>query len=238
MADALRAYGVRTEIRVIPTGLDLQRFERGDGDRFRARLGVGADRPVMLNVGRVAFEKNIEFLIDVLERVRSGVPEVLLVVAGEGPALAALRRRVESRGLGPNVRFVGYLDRGGELLDCYRSADVFVFASRTETQGLVLLEAMALGVPVVSTAVMGTKDVLEGARGAIVVDEDEKQFADAVARVLTNRDIRDRLRAEAREFVAARWSSAVMARRMLELYEDALKGRAIKSSRGRADRVS
>jgi len=235
MAEALRAYGVRTEIRVIPTGLDLQRFEGADGDRFRARLSVSRDRPVMLNVGRVAFEKNIEFLIDVLERVRSTVPEVLLVIAGEGPALPALLRRAESRGLGRNVRFVGYLDRSGELLDCYRSADVFVFASRTETQGLVLLEAMALGVPVVSTAVMGTKDVLEDARGAIVVDEDEKLFADAVAQVLTNRNLRDGLATDAREGVAARWSSTAMARRMLELYEDALCRGPVNSLRERAD---
>ena len=65
--------------------------------------------------------------------------------------------------------FVGYLDRRGALLDCYRAADVFVFASRTETQGLVLLESLALGVPVVSTAVLGTKEVLRNAAGAIVV---------------------------------------------------------------------
>jgi glycosyltransferase involved in cell wall biosynthesis len=70
------------------------------------------------------------------------------------------------------------------LLDCYRAGQVFVFASRTETQGLVLLEALALGTPVVSTAVMGTADVLKEAKGALVVEEDEATFADAVIRVL------------------------------------------------------
>jgi glycosyltransferase involved in cell wall biosynthesis len=134
------------------------------------------------------------------------------------------------------VRFVGYLDRDAELLDCYRSADVFVFASRTETQGLVLLEAMALGVPVVSTAVMGTKDILEGARGAIVVDEQRELFAAAVARVLTDRGMRDALGSAAREFVATRWAGTVMARRMLALYEDVLGGESVSSSRERADR--
>jgi glycosyltransferase involved in cell wall biosynthesis len=154
MADVLREYGVRTEIRVIPTGLDLGRLAGGDGERFRARHGIAPGRPVALTVGRVAFEKNIRFLIAMLERVRHAIPDVLLVIAGEGPALPALKREVGERGLAGHVCFVGYLDRGGPLLDCYRSADVFVFASRTETQGLVLLEAMALGLPVVSTAVM------------------------------------------------------------------------------------
>jgi glycosyltransferase involved in cell wall biosynthesis len=223
MADALAAYGVRTQIRVIPTGLDRERFAGGNGERFRARFGIDHDRPVMLTVGRVAFEKNIEFLIGVLERVRRVVPNVLLVVAGEGPALGALQGRVIGRGLESNTRFVGYLDRDSGLLDCYKSADVFVFASRTETQGLVLLEALALGVPVVSTAIMGTKAVLTGARGAIVVDEEEDQFASAVTRVLTNGSLRDALARDATAFVAAHWSSDTMARRMLGLYEHVLR---------------
>ena len=123
-----------------------------------------------------------------------------------------------AKGLGANVLFVGYLDRGSALLDCYLAANVFVFASRTETQGLVLLEAMALGTPVVSTAVLGTREVLEGAKGVVVVEEDRAQFARAVVDVLGNAARRQVLGAEAREFVATRWSSAEMARRVVALY--------------------
>jgi 1,2-diacylglycerol 3-alpha-glucosyltransferase len=126
---------------------------------------------------------------------------------------------VEQGGLSANVRFVGYLDRDGPLLDCFKAANVFIFASRTETQGLVVLEALALGVPVVSTAVMGTKTVLDGAHGAIVVEEDEALFADAVASVLTGRQLQISLAALAAEFVRTRWSSAEMAQRMHELYQ-------------------
>ena len=109
MADALAAYGIRTDIRVIPTGLDLERFRGGDGARFRARFGIEPGRPLMLTVSRVAYEKNIEFLLDVLALVRRAVPSVLLVVAGEGPALRSLERTVARRGLTANARFVGYL---------------------------------------------------------------------------------------------------------------------------------
>lgn len=219
MADALLDYGVKSTIDVIPTGLDLQKLSGGDGDRFRAVLGIDRTRPVMLNVGRVAFEKNIAFIIDVAARVRVAIPDVLLVVAGEGPALNSLRRRVSEQGLARNVRFVGYLERDRGLLDCYRSADVFVFASNTETQGLVLLEALGLGTPVVSTAVMGTQAVLAGARGAIVVDENVEQFAAAVVRVLSQPALRESLAAHAAEFVARDWSSSEMARRLLALYQ-------------------
>jgi len=87
MADALVEYGVSTPIEVLPTGLDLEQFAGGDGARFRREHGIEPDRPVILTVGRVAFEKNLAFLIDVLERVRRDVPQVLFVIAGEGPAL-------------------------------------------------------------------------------------------------------------------------------------------------------
>jgi len=169
-----------------------------------------------------------------LERLCIAMPEALLVIAGEGPALPALRRDVAARGLAHNALFVGYLERSGPLLDCYRSADAFVFASRTETQGLVLLEAMALGLPVVSTAVMGTRYVLDGAPGAIVVNEDAAQFSAAVEMVLKNRAMRTSLGAQAAEHARRRWSSSEMARRMLELYVWALRPRDCSVSAGGA----
>lgn len=220
LKDVLASYGVTRPIRTIPTGLRLAEFEGGDGAAFRARHGIAADRPVMLLVGRVAHEKNIGFLLRVLAEVRCSVPDVLLVIAGEGPALPALQRAAADGGLAANVLFVGYLDRRGALLDCYRAADVFVFASRTETQGLVLLESLALGVPVVSTAVLGTKEVLRDAAGAIVVAEDVAEFAAATVRMLKEPQLRTDLGGAGREFVARRWSSLEMAKRLLQLYEE------------------
>jgi glycosyltransferase involved in cell wall biosynthesis len=218
MADVLTGYGVSVPIEVLPTGLDPELFTGGDAARFRRRYGIGADRPMMLTVGRVAFEKNLAFLIDVLERVREDVPEVLFVIAGEGPAQESLRKQAARRGLAPSLLFVGYLDRRSGLLDCYRSADVFVFASRTETQGLVLLEAMALGTPVISTAVMGTQSVLADAPGAVAVEEDVETFAAVAIRLLVDRSEQQTLARRAARDIALRWSGTEMARRLLELY--------------------
>lgn len=222
MADALRAYGVRTPIEVLPTGLPLGCFASGNGARFRVEHGIGAQRPMALFVGRVAHEKNIDFLIRMLAALRARVPDVLLVIAGEGPAESHIRKLVSQAGLQDHVKFIGYMDRATTLLDCYRAADVFVFASRTETQGLVLLEAMAQGTPVVSTAVMGTVDVLQGVQGGIVVPEDIEPFAEAAARVLRDPALRETLSAHARDD-ASRWSSKVMAERLVRLYEGVIE---------------
>jgi glycosyltransferase involved in cell wall biosynthesis len=187
MRNALQAYGVSSPIHIIPTGLNLADFAHCDGPAFRARHGISTERPVIAYVGRVAFEKNLDFLLDVTDRVRRELPDVLLVIAGEGPARASLERAVAKRALTGNVRFVGYLERRTELPACYCAADAFVFASKTETQGLVLLEAMALGVPVVGLAEMGTKDVLKEGQGCRIAPDDAAGFAGVLQPLLADR---------------------------------------------------
>jgi len=217
MRAVLEGYGVRTPIHILPTGLAADRFRPGDGAAFRAAAGIGAQRPLVTYVGRVAHEKNIGFLVQMFTRVRAAVPAALLVIAGEGPARAALRAQVAALGLTSHVHFAGYLERDTALLDCYAAADVFVFASRTETQGLVLLEAMAQGTPVVATAALGTRSVLVSGSGALVAPADEGAFAAAVVRLLAAPGLRAHLAARGRAY-ARTWSSAAMARRLAELY--------------------
>ena len=218
MRDVLLEYGVTTPIHVLPTGLPADRFVAGDGKRFRAQSGLPPDRPLMTYIGRVAHEKNIDFLIQVFIKVRESVPRAMLVIAGEGPAREWLRRRIASLKLESDVVYAGYLDRNTALLDCYAAANVFAFASRTETQGLVLLEAMAQGAPVVSTAELGTRSILKAGCGALVVEEKRDEFAAAVVRVLQDQKLQEELGERGRAY-AKTWSSASMARRLADLYD-------------------
>lgn len=220
MAEVLLRYGVDTPVDIVPTGLAAVEFNPGDGTRFRREHGIPLKRPLLIHVGRVAHEKNIDFLLRVVERLRHGIDDVLLLIAGEGPARAALARRVRSLGLQRHVRFSGYLDRRVALKDCYRAGDVFVFTSRTETQGLVLLEALAQGTPVVSTAVMGTRDIVCPGRGVVEAVEDVEAFAATLAALLPDRDRRARMADDARAF-AREWSARAMAERMVESYRAA-----------------
>lgn len=217
MKHALLTYGVSRPIHVIPTGLKLADFAACDGPAFRVRHRIAADRPVILYVGRVAFEKNLDFLLRVTEEVWRSRPDVMLVIAGEGPARASLERAVAKRGLAHNVRFVGYLERRTELPACYCAADVFVFASKTETQGLVLLEAMALGVPVVGLAEMGTRDVLQEGQGCRIAPDDVAGFARVLTPLLADRATAQALGAAGKTY-AANWSEARMGEAVLALY--------------------
>ncbi len=219
MRDVLTAYGVTAPLHVIPTGIPLAQFNGGDGAAFRHGLGVPPGAPLLLFVGRVAHEKNIGFLLRAFRRALDRTPEAHFVIAGEGPALASLQRDARELDMTARVHFVGYLDRGGALLDCYRAADAFVFASRTETQGLVLLEAMAMGVPVISTAVMGTCDIVGPGRGALVPHDDEGAFAEAMVKLMGDQALRERLAVAALAF-AHEWRAERLAARMADLYAE------------------
>ena len=221
MRDVLEGYGVSQPLTVLPTGIPKDFFRAGDGDRFRAAQGIAPGRPMALFVGRVAFEKNIGFLLEVLGRAKRDIPDLLLVVAGEGPALPSLREEARRLGLEGQVSFVGYLDRQSGLRDCYAAADAFVFASRTETQGLVLLEAMAQGVPVVGLAAMGTRDIISPERGAVAAPDEVDGFASCLVGVLSEPSRHAKLSAQAREF-ALEWSAAERAREVADLYRSLL----------------
>ncbi len=217
MLQVLKDYGITTPTQVIPTGIETARFTPGNRTAFREKQGIAQDRPVLLFLGRVAHEKNIGFLLKAVACVKKEIPDVLFVIAGEGPARTTLEQEAKTQGLNDNVQFIGYLDRQTELNDCYRAADIFIFASRTETQGLVLLEAMAQGTPVVSTAELGTLDVLKNGAGVWVAREELADFSGKIIRMLTDGEARNSLGDLGREY-AREWSASRQAERMAEFY--------------------
>jgi len=217
MAATLRGYGINAPLHVIPTGLPESQFRRGDGQRFRQNWGITPKRKVALFVGRAAFEKNIGFLLEMIARASWRNPELLLVIAGEGPALPALRRQASRLRLDGNVRFVGYLPRAGSLRDCYAAADVFTFASTTETQGLVLLEAMAIGLPVLAIPALGAAEIVGPQRGAVAAADTPEAFAAQLVALLERPAKLAAMADEAIAF-AREWDAATQGARLAALY--------------------
>lgn len=211
MERRLRELGVVTPIAVIPSGIDVARFAAGRPTKaFRAALGLGAAVRLVLCVSRLAREKNIELAFAALGALED--PDVHLVLAGGGPERAGLEAAARSRDLAGRVHFLGHIDRDA-LPDVYASCDAFVFASTTETQGLVLAEALAAGIPIVAVDTPQTRDVLAGEGRLVRAD------AAAVAEAL-----RGALAARSRDQSAAhlafdRYSVELQTRRVVELYE-------------------
>lgn len=222
MLQILKDYKIHKPIEIIATGIDERFFTPGNGKQFREKHNIEANRPVLVHIGRLAHEKNIDFLLNMLVELRKTVPEVLLVIAGEGPAKEHLVKLTQSLQLENNVNFVGYLDRESSLLDCYCAGDIFIFSSKTETQGLVLLEAMAQKVPVVSLAILGTKDILDAGKGVIVADEDIHDFSAKVGKLINTPELRMKLSQEAYNY-ARTWSSKSFAEKKQNFYEKAIQ---------------
>ncbi len=221
MQNVLRSYDVTKPVEVIPTGIRLERFLGKDRERFRKVKGYKPEDQVVLFMGRVAEEKNIDFLVRVVHRLKPQIPHLQFLIAGEGAAKKHLEKMTVDLGMKDYVHFAGYLSKE-DWRDCYAGSDLFVFASITETQGLVVTEAMAAGTPVVAVGEMGIKDVMASGKGGLVTKLNEDEFTDAVYRMLTNKTLYAQKKSETLA-EADKWSSTSMAKRMIEAYEKILK---------------
>lgn len=226
MLDVLRGYGVHVASEVIPTGLQDNSFKAADGQAFRKKYDIALDRPMLLYVGRVAFEKNIDFLLEMTKILIEKQPDVLLVVTGEGPAEASLHKLAQTLNIEYNVKFIGYLDRNTELNSCYESADVFVFASKSETQGLVILEAMAQSTPVVAIAELGTASILIEGKGALIAPVNTLIFAEKVHQLLMNPEHSFELGKQAKAYALDKWTAKLQAERMVKFYAQCIISKA------------
>lgn len=140
----LERYGVKIPIRVIPTGVDIKTMNEADNRDIRAELDIDKDAPVILTLSRIAAEKKIDHILDVMPDIIEEFPKVKLVIAGDGPDVKMLKEHVERLTLEDYVIFTGAIAHE-DVGNYYKMADLFVSASDTETQGLTYIEALAAG---------------------------------------------------------------------------------------------
>ncbi|MEN6625544.1 MAG: glycosyltransferase [Candidatus Sumerlaeia bacterium] len=218
---ALVERGVKTWIEVLPTGVELGRFEEIDAAGARRRLGIEPGDPVLLHVGRLAAEKNLEYLLRAATIVLRDNPTAHLVIAGEGKLQDQLHKmaaEAPGAGIPDRIHFAGLLT-GKPLDEIYAAADLFVFSSQTETQGMVVAEALAAGTPVVALDANGVRDLVRDDENGrlLAADADEAAFARAVSESLADRPRLDEWRHEALR-TARMLGMDIQARRLHEIY--------------------
>jgi 1,2-diacylglycerol 3-alpha-glucosyltransferase len=180
MAQLLGSRGVHAKVHILPTGIDHTPFAAGDGAQVRRREGIPQNGFVIGHVGRLVREKNLEFLALCMARCLIKRPTAHALVVGTGPMEARLRQIFDDHKVADRLHMLGVLRRSA-LADAYHAMDVFVFSSRSETQGIVLIEAMAAGRPVVALDGPGVRDVVrDRCNGRLVVGEDIDAFVRAL----------------------------------------------------------
>jgi glycosyltransferase involved in cell wall biosynthesis len=205
-------------IEVVPPGIDLQRFGEGGGRSEALPAAQPAQEGVATigTVARLTDQKGLDRLIEAIAPIRARWPGLRVLIAGDGPRRAALEAQADRLGLTPVVSFLGHI---ADVRPVYRALDVFVLPSRHEGSPLALVEAMAMGVPVVATRVVGSADLVrDGSTGVLVESERSQALAEAVIRLLADPARRASLAREARRWVRAERSAASMARKIEAIY--------------------
>jgi glycosyltransferase involved in cell wall biosynthesis len=219
LAAILHARGVTTPVTTIPTGIDISRFAGMDGLAFRSSLGIPEQAFVIGHVGRLAAEKNLPFLVDAVTGYMKANPDARFLLIGQGPAEEEIVNHFAAAGMSERLHRLGVL-RQERLAQAYRAMNVFAFASKSETQGLVLTEAMAAGVPIVALDGPGVRDVMvDGENGCLLFEETVSAFDQALASIAdASPEARGRLQQRCLETAAA-FSVERCAGSALSLYE-------------------
>lgn len=212
-------------VHLLPTGISDSFFKNNKKKTEILKSILLNDYPklvgkkILLYVGRIAKEKNLDFLLDVIETIHKTHSNTVLLFVGAGPYLDDLKQHCIDRKLSDFVVFTGYMNRS-DLPSIYRMAKVFVFASKTETQGLVTAEAMLCGIPVVAIGIRGTLDVMAGDNGGFMVEDSLEDFCNKTTLLLDNDDLYKKKCTEASNW-GKKWTIESMTPRLLEIYKQA-----------------
>jgi 1,2-diacylglycerol 3-alpha-glucosyltransferase len=218
----LRKRGVQVPVTTIPTGISLEFYGSGDGGRFREKFEIPSDAVVIGHVGRLAEEKNLTFLATAVAESLADHPQAVFLVVGNGDHRSEMERILSERALPGQFLFTGCLT-GGDLADAYAAMDVFAFSSQSETQGMVIAEALAAGNPVLALDGPGVREVVEE-RNGILLDghAGEAEFAEALARLLADPERLARMSEAARASVVD-FGIECCADRLGELYRTLIR---------------
>ncbi|MEO8355199.1 MAG: glycosyltransferase family 4 protein [Chloroflexota bacterium] len=213
-------YGLVDRFTVIPTGIDIAPYKTANGSALRAEWGWHDDR-IIISAGRLAEEKNWATLLQAFALAQKSQPNIRLVLVGDGPQADALRQLAGELGVGERVLFTGKVPFG-EIPNYLKAADLFAFASVTETQGLVTLEAMAAGLPVVAVSASGTRDILENGKQGFMVENNAQGLANGIIQLVESPSLMSRFKSAALR-KSRTFDSQRLAKKMLKVYEQAIQ---------------
>jgi len=214
--EQLISSGVIARMEIIPTGIDLAAVSSASSAGIREKYGIPEDAKLLLFVGRLAREKNLFFLLRAFQLMLSKRKDVYLLIAAGGPLEHGLKRAAPK-----NVIFAGAIGYP-KVFDYYLASDIFVFSSLSETQGLVLAEAMACGIPQVAVDAEGVSEVVRNGATGFLVPPSEEAFSNKVLELLKDDILLQSMSRASKETARAVYSKEVFARKIELLYRSVL----------------
>lgn len=215
--------GVNSRIEIIPSGINIDEFARDAGKRneIRSKYKIGLDDVVLITACRITEEKNVKFLVEAFNKIRKICANVKFIIVGDGAVKKELETMVKNFGIESDVVFTGLVNKE-EIISLYQASDIFIFASLTETQGLVAVEAMSAGIPAIAVKASGIEDMIINGEDGILTGNSIDEFSSAVTKVINDRDLRkrlsDRARINSKKFTIELWTEKIV-----KLYDSLIK---------------
>lgn len=217
--EIIRKWGVKNQnIEAIPTGIEEAYYQNPDRKKICEKFHVEKNEILLLLVSRLTQEKNIEFLFDSIFKVIQNKNNVKFMIVGEGNLMPKLKKMVADNNLKNKVVFAGIVSKK-ELKNYYAAGDIFVYSSKSETQGMIISEAMYSGLPVVAVDAPGVCDLVQDEKNGFLVPEDEKEFAMAVEKLITDENQRNKFSVESKRIAQENFTDKICAQKMLNIYQ-------------------
>lgn len=217
MGREVKSYGVTVPIKALPTGIDPDAFRSIAPNELRHKYKIRPEGKLILFVGRLGEEKNIKFLIDAFNKVQEQIDSNLILV-GSGPSIEDYKKQVNDLGLNEKVYFLGFLPKP-ETNQIFGACDTFAFASVTDTQGIVLVEAMAAGTPPVAINKLGPGDIITDGKDGLLTDLNLEHFVAKIVQLLEDDNLRKKL-SEVAKKTAQEYAQPKIVEKLITLYEN------------------
>ena len=221
--------GIKSSISIIPSGINIDNFKKDteQKDEIRKKYNIKSDEILLITACRLTKEKNLEFLVKSFAKIKQRYNNIKFMIVGDGAVRKDLEKKAEELGIKNNIIFTGLVDRT-EIVGLYQASDIFIFASKTETQGLVAVEAMAAGNPVVAVKASGIEDMVRNNEDGFLTSESEEEFSESVSKMINDKDLREKMSAQARTN-SERFSISPWIGKITELYDKLLHYDNLKS---------
>lgn len=210
---------IKAPINIIPSGIDINNFARDTGKReeIRNKYKIGFNDIALITACRLTEEKNLGFLVRSFNKIKKSCGNVKFLIVGDGAARKELEEMAEEFGIRDSVIFTGLASKE-EIINLYQASDIFIFASLTETQGLVAVEAMAAGNPVVAIKASGIEDIVKFGEDGFLTSESEEEFSNSVVKIINDKNLREKMSAQAK-INSKRFSIEPWVEKVVELYK-------------------
>jgi 1,2-diacylglycerol 3-alpha-glucosyltransferase len=223
VAKIIQNWGVtNSNMKAIATGVEEEIFADADGMKIKNIFGIRDDETVLFFNCRLTGEKNVEFLFRSVIPVLKKNKKTMLLSVGGGYLWETLSKIVEDAGVGTQVFFAGQVKKE-EVKDYFAAGDIFVYASKSETQGMIITEAMYMGLPVVAVNATGICDLVEDQKTGFLVAEKEEAFSKAVLKLINDEELRKKMGEKGARIAREKYTDKICAQKLLEIYKEAIK---------------